>query len=410
MRVLVVGLGGAGTRIVDRMAAARRPDTLWERLRAWLLQRFRPPALELIFLAGDAPEADPREHEGLREDEVIAIGDGAGAGGDIESADRAWRRDGGDLRDAAGERGPWDLAVVVGAAGGGTAAASMGPLVETLQSVGRDAPVVAVPVLPFEDESPRSHRNAGPALARLREADPLSILLMDNERLGDREGRISEVYEEANDAVSRRLRLLLEAMAGAGLRAVDRSHLETTLEPGNGFSVVGYAEGGPHRDPGEVVAEALSPPACSAEADPDDEANRVMLLVSGDPDELAVGALLDRAREEVPDREVLLGAKADEDAPLRVLAVLGLARSRAVETVLDRYHALRDDADEPGEDPLDEKLEEVDEAPDEEGDDEPPEWVEDYRAAQQVAKELDIKANQKHEELIEAIREEKGDA
>lgn len=479
-----MGLGGAGTRVADRMADAYAPKSLWERIKRW----FFPPDLDLEVLAVDAPEAGRGQAELHRLDRgsVIDLGDGDGAGGDLEAGTRAWRRDAENLRAVLGGTEPWDLGVVVGAAGGGTAGATLGPVADTLASMGHGAPVVAAPILPFDDEADRIHRNAAPALARLREAGPLATFLLSNEQLGAREGRLSEVYAQANDAIAYRLRLLLDMLSGPGLRATDLGAMETTMGSGSGFGVLGYAASRQDTTPADVVAEALSPGGASAPAHPAEEARRVLLLVRGDPSKLSMDAILDRAREAFPEREVLLGVHSAPDRPLEVLAVVALDRSRAVRTVLDRHDEIVAAARAPEEDTIGERLEEIpdpdeagepdpapgpddeeepegDEAPDEAGeppeddvepgedeeepgeeegeaegpeeepeedegatgdedepeedegatgdsdepeeDDEPPEWVEDYRAAQQRAKELDIKANQTHDELIEQIRE-----
>lgn len=466
MRVLLVGLGGAGTRVADRMADAHAPNSLWERIKRW----FFPPDLDLEVLAVDAPEAGQGQVElrRLDRDDVVDLGDGAGTGGDLGAGTRAWRRDAENLRSVLGETEPWDLAVVVGAVGGGTSGATLGPVADTLASMGHGAPVVAAPILPFDDEADRIYRNAAPALARLRDADPLATFLLSNEQLGTREGRLSDVYAQANDAVAGRLRLLLDMLSGPGLRATDLGALETTMGSGSGFGVLGYAHARHDTAPADVVAEALSSEAASAATDPPEEARRVLLLARGDPSEFSMDALLDRAREALPDREVLLGVRASGKRPLEVLAVVALDRSQAVRAVLDRHEEILAAAEAPEEDAIGERLEEIpepeeapgadeepgeaeeaedeaepeeapeadelepdegtqeeapeaDEGPDEdevreegrpEGDEEPdeeddesPEWVEDYRAAQQRAKELDIKANKTHDELIEQIRE-----
>lgn len=335
MRVLLAGVGGAGTRVADRVAAAHRPSTLWERLKAW----FSPPDLDLRVVAADAPEAGDGEPEGLRDGERVRLGAGAGAGGDLEAGTRAWRQDGPGVREAAGSE-PWDLALVVGGAAGGTAAAAMGPLVEALRDLGGTAPVLAAPILPSEWELDRAHANAGPALSRLRDADAETVVLLANDRLATSQDP-SHRYARANDAIARRLRYLLEALAAPGTRTADLGDLRTATSPGNGFSALGHAQGAKGRTPADVVAEALSPEAASADVDPAEEASRVLLLVSGDPEELAVDALLDRAREAVPDREVLVGARAAPGQELRVTALVALARSRAVEAVLDRYESVR---------------------------------------------------------------------
>lgn len=454
--MLLVGVGGAGTRVVDRVAAEVRPDGLWGRLLERVRSLFSRRPLDLQVLAADAPDATEGELQGLREGEVVALGSGPGTGGDIQSGVQAWRRDGGALREAAVDVGEWDLAVVVGAAGGGTAGAAMAPLVEALRSFQRSAPVVVATVLPFEREADRAHGTAGPALARLKDADPASILLLANDHLGSPEGALSEVYGGANEAVATRLLFLLRGLSEAGVQAVDRADLETTLSVGNGFSVLGYAEAREGGHAQDVVEEALSPEGASADVDPEEEAGRVLLLVEGDPDEFELAALLDRARELAPDREVLPGIRARPGGALRVLAVTSLRSSRAVEAVLDRFEALqasreevedpvgdrledarevppggageRDEPDEPeeektdGEDGVEEETDEPEDAEPDDGDAAEegmpdgreedggePEWVDDYRAAQQKAKELDIKANQKHEELIEQIREAEGD-
>ena len=235
MNVALVGVGGAGGRVVDATLAAEDAsgrrfagdralclDTDGNALAA--LERLPPDGyLRLGGVAGDDDE--PPAHEPER---------------GVEAA-RAAR---GDVADAVDhlDLPAVDLVLVAAGLGGSTGGGATPVVVDTLQGV-TDAPVHALAVLPAADEGRAAARCAIRSLQSVVAAAD-AVLAFDDDAWGPPAPTSPEEYDEANAALATRLDALLGTGATDADSIVDRrldpGDLARTLAPG-GLATLGYA-------------------------------------------------------------------------------------------------------------------------------------------------------------------------
>ncbi|HKJ59028.1 MAG TPA: tubulin/FtsZ family protein, partial [Halobacteriales archaeon] len=230
----VVGVGGAGSRIANRILAVERASG-------------RNLCNGNALLIGSTPtEFDEKEH--VPEERRLLIGDtygaveGRGTDGDVERGAEVAREDRNEILRAFDmlEFFQVDGILLVAGLGGGTGGGAGSVVIDELKAV-CDKPVYAVGVLPAASEG----RDAAMAAARslqsfVERAD--NVVLLDNETWQDEapEGD----YAEANRAVAERLVTLFAAgeFSGGTLaeNRMDPSDIMRTLDTG-GVSTIGYA-------------------------------------------------------------------------------------------------------------------------------------------------------------------------
>ena len=241
MNLAVVGVGGAGGRVLDRLVAAE--------------------AATGRSLAGDrvlAVDADPAALDALEHvpaEARLAIG-AVGTAGAIERDDdeptahdpergvEAARDARGELADAVDRLylPAVDAVVVVAGLAGGTGGGAGAVVVETLRDL-VDAPVYALAVLPAEAEGPDAALAAVRSLRSVVEAAD-AVIGFDDGAWGPADPDGPEAYREANDALVRRVVALLgggDAPTDAAVEhRLDPADVVRTLEPG-GLATIGYA-------------------------------------------------------------------------------------------------------------------------------------------------------------------------
>ena len=234
MRLAVVGVGGAGSRIANRVLAVERASG-------------RNLCNGNALLIGSTPtEFDAKEH--VPEERRLLIGDtygaveGRGTDGDVERGAEVAREDRNEILRAFDmlEFFQVDGILLVAGLGGGTGGGAGAVVIDELKAV-CDKPVYAVGVLPAASEG----RDAAMAAARslqsfVERAD--NVVLLDNETWQDEapEGD----FAETNRAVAQRLVTLFAAgeFSGGTLaeNRMDPSDIMRTLDTG-GVSTLGYA-------------------------------------------------------------------------------------------------------------------------------------------------------------------------
>ena len=237
MRLGLVGVGGAGGRVVDRVVAVEAASGLDLGSGNALvvdLDREALAALEYVprerrLALGDVPPAVDEE-----------TGD-AGADRDVEAAVGAARDYRAELVDAYDRLDlPGVDAVLVVAGLGGAAGGGVGAVV--LEQLGdlTDVPLYAVGVLPSDGDGPTAATTAVRALQSfVRRAT--AVIGFDDEAWCPRAHAPGADYDEANDALARRLVTLFGAGDDVEVEhRLDPADLVRTLEPG-GLSSLGHA-------------------------------------------------------------------------------------------------------------------------------------------------------------------------
>jgi cell division GTPase FtsZ len=231
VKLAVLGVGGAGCRLTDRLTAAEPDD--------------RPYLAETAAFDTDLASLDRLPIDKANRH---AFGTTAGATGDAVAVREVAEANALELRRAASESVPSDAAGVLVPVGvGGAAGAGAAPvLIDALREV-IDQPVYALTVLPASDEE-NVAANARVGLRGL-EATVDSQLLFDNDVLEAPDERPSdedaaEAYEAANRTIADWVTVLFSASeatsaAAVGESVVDASEIIATFGEG-GYATIGH--------------------------------------------------------------------------------------------------------------------------------------------------------------------------
>jgi len=289
---------------------------------------------------------------------------GHGVGGDNELATEIMQDDARQVMGALEDRitARADAIVVVAGLGGGTGSGGAPVLVHELKRV-YDVPVYALGILPGGNEGAMYQANAGRSLKTLlREAD--SVLLVDNDAWHESGESVGEAFDAINEAIARRIGLLLaagEIDAGEAVAesVVDSSEIINTLRD-TGLSAVGYATAQLGEDGADnvnavtsVVRRALLtntsvPGATTADA---------ALVVIAGPNDRIPRKGVERARKWVQEETGSLEVRGgdfpiDSEKVAAIVLLGGIERSERIETFLERAaEAQRGQPDDPEEDP-----------------------------------------------------------
>jgi cell division GTPase FtsZ len=273
---------------------------------------------------------------------------GHGVGGDNELGAQVMREDREQVLDAITVDAATEAIFVVAGLGGGTGSGGAPVLVQELKRV-YDRPVYAIGVLPGRDEGAMYQVNAGRSLKTLaREAD--SVLLVDNDAFRSAGDSLESGYERVNEAIARRLGLLLaagEVGTGTGVAesVVDASEVINTLRQGT-LAAVGYADASAAPDAAENVSVVTSVTrqalltGTSIEADAADAA---LVVVAGKQAAIPRKGV-ERARrwveEETGSMQVRGGDFPVASGNLASLVLLsGIERTERVESFFERARA-----------------------------------------------------------------------
>ncbi|EMA01482.1 tubulin-like protein CetZ2 [Haloferax denitrificans] len=298
--------------------------------------------------------------------ETVLIGqdrvNGHGVGGDNELGAAVMESDQTEVMSALDGRvtAEAESIFVVAGLGGGSGSGGAPVLAKALTRV-YDVPVYVLGILPGEDEGALYQVNAGRSLKTVaREAD--AVLLVDNDAFRSAGESMSEGYDAINDAIARRVGLLLaagEATEGVGESVVDTSEVINTLRSG-GIAALGYAsaEASPNAEDNiNAVMSTTRRAVLTGTSLPDaSDADSALVVIAGEPDTIPRKGV-ERARRWVEDEtgsmQVRGGDFPLESGRLASLVLLGgVERSERVESFMERAREAVDKAEtEPREDP-----------------------------------------------------------
>ena len=232
MRVVAIGVGGAGGRIVDALCRDDQSRSASYLAGVRALDTDRDALSEL--------EAVPEEAKHLFGQVETS---GTGTGGNRARAADAVEADLVETRRAVDPAVSSDAAaiVLVAGLGGGTGGVGTPELAASLQEV-YDRPVYAVSVLPAAHEE--RDENAARGLQSLHGAVDAQ-LVFDNDAWVGADDSVADAADELNRTLAERLGALFSAgeatsADAVGQRVVDASEIISTLDEG-GLATIGYA-------------------------------------------------------------------------------------------------------------------------------------------------------------------------
>ncbi|WP_280537388.1 tubulin/FtsZ family protein [Halopenitus sp. POP-27] len=235
MKLATIGVGNAGSKIVDRMLEfeSQTDRNLCQHVHAINTAR-----------------TDLAKPDYIPEDRRVLIGDtnqkakGHGVGGDVEVGAEVAKADIEEIRRAFDdvEIHEVDALLVVAGLGGGSGSGGGPVVIDTLQEM-YDEPVYGLGVLPGKYEGGRPALNAARSLQSfVTKVD--NFIGFDNDAWRAREQTIEEGYEQMNRELAARLVTLLAAGetddSEVAENAMDSSDIIRTLDTG-GVSTIGYA-------------------------------------------------------------------------------------------------------------------------------------------------------------------------
>lgn len=242
MKLAVIGVGNAGSKILDRMLAfeAETDRDLCQHV-----------------LAINTARTDLAKPDYVPHDRRILVGDthqkakGHGVGGDVEIGAEVMEQDLDEIRRAFDDVEIHDVdAILVSAGLGGGTGSGGGPvIIKELQSM-YDEPVYGLGVLPGEYEGGRPALNAARSLQSfVNNVD--NFIAFDNDAWRARDQTLQEGYDEMNKELATRIVTLLAAgehdEPEVAENVMDSSDIIRTLDA-NGVSSIGYAASPLDRD------------------------------------------------------------------------------------------------------------------------------------------------------------------
>ncbi|MCD2200760.1 tubulin/FtsZ family protein [Halobacterium sp. KA-4] len=342
MKLATIGVGNAGSKIVDRMLEfeSRTDRNLCQHVHAINTAR-----------------TDLAKPDYIPEDRRILIGDtnqkakGHGVGGDVEVGAEVASADIEEIRRAFDdiEIHEVDAMLVVAGLGGGTGSGGGPVVIDALQEM-YDEPVYGLGVLPGEFEGGRPALNAARSLQSfVTKVD--NFIGFDNDAWRAREQTIEEGYEQMNRELAARLVTLLAAGetddSEVAENAMDSSDIIRTLDTG-GVSTIGYAATQVDNDASEGLLDRWSGDQTTQQDDGSNatkiqglvrravnsrltvpaeisSADRVLVVVSGPPSEFSrkgIESARQWLEQEADTVEVLVGDDPRKQSPQLAAAVL----------------------------------------------------------------------------------------
>jgi cell division protein FtsZ len=297
--IRVVGVGGGGSNVVDRMVAAKIPGVTF------------------VACNTDA-QALRRSRAGTKIRIGEAITRGLGSGGDPEIGRRSAEEN--EARIAKAVAGT-DLVFITAGLGGGTGSGAA-PIVGANARV-QGAVTVAVVTKPFAFEGVQRRRIAEAALAELA-VNVDAIITIPNDRVADvvaDDTSMLEAFKVVDDVVLQVVRGITDLLDGTGLINLDFADVRAIMH-GAGPALIGLGRGSGEGRAVEAARQAVASPLLEASIR---GARGILFNVSGPPDLRLneVRAAADEIRASAdPDANVIFGASLSRPAGADVLITL----------------------------------------------------------------------------------------
>ena len=258
--VTVIGLGGAGTNILDTIALEGLPGA------------------QLVALNTDA-RALQSSMLGVKLQLGTELTRGLGTGGDPDLGAEAVRASEHAIRE---EIQGQKMVFLCTGLGGGTGSGAAPVVARMARAEG--AFVVVFAVMPFAFEGRRRLRQAEEALASLRaEAD--ALVTFDNDRMGEvvlpKKG-IHEAFAAADKIVSQSIRAIINLVTAPGLIRIGLDELIAAVGPGDSRCLFGHGSAKGANRVSEALAAALKSPLLH-KGELRDKARSVLVHVCGGP-------------------------------------------------------------------------------------------------------------------------------
>ena len=297
-KISIIGVGGAGCRIVDVMAARMAPSG---------------PAMIAI-------NTDARSLATMRATTKLQIGSkrtrGRGAGGDANVGRLAAEDDAEMIR---GLVEGVDLVILIVGLGGGTGTGAAPVVLRAAREA--NALSLCVATLPLGFEGQQRREQAEKALPSVRDSAD-ALITVPNERLAEfvAEKNVADCFEQIDQVLATGVSSLWKLLTRPGFITLDFADLQKVARNAAGICTFGYGEGrGKTRAEAAVDAFVSSPLLDGGKAL--SQAKSLLVSIAGGPD-LAlkeVGDIMAAISAKVPkDAEIVMGTVVDDDWKSRI--------------------------------------------------------------------------------------------
>jgi cell division protein FtsZ len=291
LSVAVVGIGGAGANVLDRIALEGMTEA------------------ELVCMNTDI-RALTNSVAATKVQLGKNLTQGLGAGGDPDLGEDAAKSSEDDIRSAVKGK---DIVFVCGGLGGGTGSGAAPFISGVARSEG--AFVVAFTTMPFSFEGRRRLSQAQNSLNHLRKTAN-ALITFDNDRMGSlvlpKQG-IQEAFAEADKIISQSVRAVIQLVTKPGLISIGMDDLITALDNDDSRCLFGFGQATGENRAQEALSKALKSPLLDKGQMLEEAQNVLVHVCGGDSMTLfEVELLMKSLEKEVSDKaQILFGVGSD---------------------------------------------------------------------------------------------------
>ena len=291
LRICVVGVGGAGSNVLDRITMDRTVDAT--------LVSFQTDVR--VLNRSSAPRKVQLGTELMR---------GVGSGGDPDLGREAAMFSKDEIR--ASLEGH-DMVFISAGLGGGTGSGAAPVIAEIAKSTG--AIVVVFATVPFSFEGRRRQQQSADALERLQKCTD-ALILFDNNRMGElvlpKDG-IQKVFAQGDQLIAQSVRAVTGIVSATGLVKLGLDDLVSALRVSEGRCLFGFGESKGKDRGSEALKRALKSPLINEGDLLANAKNLLVHIVGGDSLTLAeVEQIMKQLGRYVPDEtQILFGIGVD---------------------------------------------------------------------------------------------------
>jgi len=253
-KISIIGIGSAGSNIVDQMAGYLR-EVLFSRLNSEIetevgmsplvqntplgirIQEDSSAYIDINFLAINSEKSHLRTKRNLSNNSKIAVGEW-GSGGDVDRVGRWYRSRARDVESVIENS---TFVIVITGFGGGTGTGIFPHIMDSVDKVAHDAPVMPIVIIPAESEGTRRKRAIQYIQKYYRSTDH-PIVLVDNEKLFKDPRvaykKVTEGFREVNHKIVDAVSALLLSKFSVGIINVDNEDLKNAFSKRESFATL----------------------------------------------------------------------------------------------------------------------------------------------------------------------------
>jgi len=272
LNVLILGVGQCGNRILDTInREAKRFSKYYFR------QKF-PSKLETLAI--NTAINDLKELRYTLAKDRIHVPNLYGVGANRILGKKGFYEHRDFIMQTIEDRGDFDLVFAITSAAGGTGSSFTPLMINELKKTYK-VPIIAIIVLPFQEEGTIYLQNAAFCLKEMAESKVDGILLVDNQYLKRFGGDIYSAYDKINKMTAERLLFLIESLDSEMLAVTDLGDFITVMSGGLNIGTMGYYKADKNTSINAAILGSLKQSGLLFPVDVYKEGARAMIIIQG---------------------------------------------------------------------------------------------------------------------------------